>query len=74
MTAEPERDDAEFIRRLGTRVTQLRLRVDLGELRSPAAFREALLEGGEFTLDDTRVQQACWSVGLGHWLASDAAS
>jgi hypothetical protein len=60
--------DAMFEAKLRDRLADLRLRVDLGELKSPAAFREALEAGGTFLLADPRVRQACRSAGFARWL------
>jgi hypothetical protein len=60
--------DAIFAAKLRDRLADLRLRVDLGEIESPAAFREALEAGGTFLLADPRVREACRSAGLARWL------
>jgi hypothetical protein len=56
-----------FPRRLLDRLADIRLRVDLGEIRDPAALRAALERDGQFRLDDPRVHAACLEAGLG-WL------
>jgi hypothetical protein len=60
--------DRAFSRRLNDRLTDLRLRADLGELASPAAFRAALERDGRFRLDDPRVRAACVNAGFGEWI------
>jgi hypothetical protein len=61
--------DAKFAAKLRNRLTELRLRLDLGELESPAAFREALEAGGAFRLTDPRVLEACRNAGFARWLS-----
>jgi hypothetical protein len=60
--------DSAFLARLATRVTELRLAIDLGEITTPADFKAALERGGAFTLDDVRVWHACAAASLGRWL------
>jgi hypothetical protein len=64
----PHMGDASFRRRLADRLADLRLRVDMGELLTPKAFRDALEQGGHFKADDPRVREACREAGLGGWL------
>jgi hypothetical protein len=59
---------AMFEAKLRDRLADLRLRLDLGELGSPAAFREALEAGGTFLVADPRVREACRTAGLARWL------
>jgi hypothetical protein len=63
----PQPSDDVFTQRLLDRVSDLRLRADLGEIREPAALRKALEADGQFQLDDPRVRMACLDAGLG-WL------
>jgi hypothetical protein len=55
--------------RLADRLTVLRIRVDLGEIRTAAAFKRELERDGLFTLDDPRVRNACNTAGLTAWIA-----
>ncbi len=57
-----------FYLQMANRFTELRLAIDLGELRTAAAFRTALQRDGRFQTDDPRVVEACRKAGLGHWL------
>lgn len=66
--APAERD---FRRRLADRLTALRLRIDLGEIRTLAAFRSALEDEGGFEVDDPRVHRACAAAGLDAWLGKE---
>jgi hypothetical protein len=68
MTDTDPAPDAIFAAKLRDRLADLRLRSDLGEIESPAAFREALEAGGTFLLADPRVREACRSAGLARWL------
>jgi hypothetical protein len=54
--------------RLANRLTELRLAIDLGEIRTRAAFKAALERDGTFTADDPRVRKACSDAGLKAWL------
>jgi hypothetical protein len=54
--------------RLADLLTELRLGVDLGEIRTPAAFRALLERDGTFTSDDPLVRSTCASAGLAAWL------
>jgi hypothetical protein len=56
-----------FSRALGDRLTDLRLRVDLGEITTAAAFRNELEQDRRFQLTDPRVRAACERAGFGHW-------
>jgi hypothetical protein len=56
-----------FSRALGDRLTDLRLQVDLGEITTAAAFRDALERDRKFQLADPRVRTACEHAGFGHW-------
>lgn len=60
--------DRAFPRRLNDRLTDLRLRADLGDFASAAAFRTALEHDGRFRLDDPRVRAACVNAGFGEWI------
>lgn len=67
----PDKDkpaDRAFRTRLATRLTELRLSIDLGEITTPAAFRAALERDGAFKGDDPRVRRACTAAGLDSWL------
>ena len=44
--------------------------IDLGEIRSPAAFRARLERDGAFAGDDPWVRSSCASAGLAWWLLS----
>jgi hypothetical protein len=66
MTPKNPDPGLRFAAKLRDRLADLRLRVDLGELGSPAAFREALEAGGMFRVDHPRVREACRRAGLGH--------
>jgi hypothetical protein len=57
-----------FTRALGDRLTDLRLQVDLGEITTPAAFRQALERDPKFHLADPRVRAACERAGFGRWI------
>jgi hypothetical protein len=59
--------DRAFRMRLVDRLTALHLRIDLGEIRTAAAFEHELERGG-FSVDDPRVRNACTAAGLGAWL------
>ena len=61
--------DRTFRIRLANRLTELRLAIDLGEIRTRAAFKAALERDGTFTADDPRVMQACSDASLAPWLA-----
>jgi hypothetical protein len=67
MTDTDPAPDAMFEAKLRDRLADLRLRVDLGELGTAAAFREALEAGGTFLLADPRVREACRKAGLARW-------
>ncbi|HEU4474442.1 MAG TPA: hypothetical protein VFR72_06365 [Gemmatimonadales bacterium] len=54
--------------RLADLLTELRLGIDLGEIRSPAAFRARLERDGTFAGDDPWVRRRCASAGLAWWL------
>lgn len=56
-----------FARALQDRLTDLRLRADLGEIRTAAQFRAALEQGGRFKLSDPRVRSACVRAGFESW-------
>ena len=56
-----------FSRALRDRLTDLRLQVDLGEITTAAAFRDALERDRKFHLADPRVRAACERAGFGHW-------
>jgi hypothetical protein len=56
--------------RLADLLTELRLGIDLGEIRSPAAFRARLERDGAFAGDDPWVRSSCASAGLAWWLLS----
>jgi hypothetical protein len=58
----------DFAGKLNDRLTDLRLRVDLGEITTAAAFRHALEAGNMFRLADPRVREACVSAGFGRWI------
>jgi hypothetical protein len=68
MTDTDPAPDAMFAAKLRNRLADLRLRLDLGEIKSSAAFREALEAGGAFRLADPRVREACRNAGLARWL------
>lgn len=57
-----------FQRRLADRLTVLKLRIDLGEIKTAAAFRHELERDGYFRLDDLRVRRACLAAGLEAWI------
>ncbi|MGH7508935.1 MAG: hypothetical protein ACREMZ_05650 [Gemmatimonadales bacterium] len=71
MPPSSQGQDEQFAATLASHLTNLRLRVDLGELRTPAAFRAALEHGGHFLATDPRVREACRLAGLGRWLGED---
>lgn len=56
-----------FARKLEDRLTDLRLRADLREITSAAAFRAALEQDGVFRLADPRVLAACERAGFRAW-------
>jgi hypothetical protein len=60
--------DRAFSRLLSNRLTDLRLRADLGTLASAAEFRAALEQDSRFRVDDPRVRAACVNAGFGEWL------
>ena len=60
--------DRNFRNRLASRLTELRLGIDAGEINSPAAFRAVLERDRIFAVDDPRVRSACAAAGLGAWL------
>jgi len=60
--------DRDFRNRLASRLTELRLGIDAGEINSPAAFRAVLERDRIFAVDDPRVRSACAAAGLGAWL------
>ena len=60
-------EDTDFQIKLANRVAELRLQVDLGDLRTPAAFRAALERGGQFLATDPQVREACTRAGLARW-------
>jgi hypothetical protein len=67
----PETDlfsEDAFLRALRNHLADIRLRVDLGEITSAAAFRAALEQGGRFRLDDPRVRTACVGAGFAGWM------
>lgn len=68
MTESDSASGGVFAAKLRDRLTDLRLRVDLGEIAGPAAFREALGAGGTFRLEDPRVREACVRAGLAAWI------
>jgi hypothetical protein len=55
--------------RLASRLTELRLGIDLGEIKTRAAFECALERDGTLTIDDPRVRNACVVAGLSAWLS-----
>jgi len=55
--------------RLANRLTELRLGIDLGEIRTRSAFENALERDGGLTIDDPRVRNACAVAGLSAWLS-----
>jgi len=65
--------DRTFRIRLANRLTELRLAIDLGEIRTRAAFKAALERDGNFTAGDPRVMQACKDASLAPWLAGPGA-
>jgi len=70
-TSLPHNDapaDRAFRIRLATRLTELCLGIDLGEITSRAAFENALERDGGFTIEDQRVRNACTAAGLSAWL------
>jgi hypothetical protein len=60
--------DRAFRIRVANRLTELRLGIDLGEIRTRAAFESALERGGGLSLDDPRVRNACAVAELSAWL------
>jgi hypothetical protein len=60
-------NQSSFARKLEDRLTDLRLRADLGEIATADDFRAALEQGGTFTLADPRVRTACERAGFGAW-------
>lgn len=60
--------DRTFRIRLANRLTELRLAIDLGEIRTRAAFMAALERDGTFMADDPRVLKACSDARLAAWL------
>jgi hypothetical protein len=68
MTDTDPPPDPLFEARLRDRLADLRLRLDLRELGTPEAFREALELGGTFLVADPRVREACRKAGLARWL------
>lgn len=62
--SSPMGDRAEFRTRLASRITELRLAIDLGDTRSDGAFKAALERDGLFVADDPRVIDACRLAGL----------
>ena len=58
--------------RLADRLTELRLGIDLGEIRTPADFKALLEADGSFTSDDPWVRSACASAGLASWLLASS--
>ena len=67
MSGNDPSPEGAFVRELRGHLADLRLRVDLGEITSAAAFRAALEQDGRFRLDDPRVQRACMLAGLTVW-------
>jgi hypothetical protein len=61
--------DRDFRIRLASRLTELRLGIDLGEIRTCAAFEKALERDGGFTVADPRVRNACTAADLSTWLS-----
>jgi hypothetical protein len=59
--------EAPFARALQDRLTDIRLRTDLGEIVTAAQFRAALEHDGRFKLSDPRVRSACVRAGFGGW-------
>jgi hypothetical protein len=45
------------------KLADLRLRIDMGEILTPRAFRAALEHGEHFKADDPRVREACLDAG-----------
>ncbi|MGH7497750.1 MAG: hypothetical protein ACREL3_02745 [Gemmatimonadales bacterium] len=68
MQVDSDSNDDAFRTRLTNRLTELRLAIDLGELRTLTAFRAALERDGLFRADDPRVLDACGRIGLSWWL------
>lgn len=62
--------DRAYRIRLANRLTELRLGIDLGEIRTPIDFENELERDGGFTAHDPRVRNACAVAGLGGWLTS----
>jgi hypothetical protein len=62
--------DRAFRIRLANRLTELRLGIDLGEIRTRASFENALERDGALAVADPRVRNACAVAGLGAWLSS----
>lgn len=60
--------DRAYRIRLASRLTELRLGIDLGEIKTPMDFASELARDGGFTTDDPRVRNACAVAGLGGWL------
>jgi hypothetical protein len=58
---------SSFARKLEDRLTDLRLRADLGEIATVDDLRAALEQGGTFSLGDPRVRAACERAGFGAW-------
>lgn len=68
MPSDSGSEGTNFQIKLADRLADLRLQVDLGDLRTPAAFRAALERGGRFLVADPRVREACTRAGLARWL------
>jgi hypothetical protein len=64
---DPPPEDA-FSREFRDHLADIRLRIDLLEIVSTAAFRAAVEQNGKFRLDDPRVRRACLDAGLARWL------
>jgi hypothetical protein len=60
-------DQGPFARALQDRLTDLRLRADLGEIVTSSQFHAALQRDGRFKLSDPRVRSACLRAGFGEW-------
>lgn len=58
----------DFRMRLADRLTVVRLRIDLGDIRTAVQFKRELERDGYFTLDDPRVRNACAAAGLAAWV------
>ena len=73
MTDSDSPADHGFRIRLANRLTELRLKIDLGEISTRAAFENGLERDGGFSVDDPRVRNACAAAGLEAWLSEPGA-